>query len=167
MSRLNSKAKKLVLLKSLTENEKTRAADALAISRAPQNAWKRQKYKLFLCSLLEEGGPHLFLLCAIALGQVIVANMKERERRRLVGLARDNTQLAQPIIKDLAIQCQIPVSLESERLFNAINSVARLTYGDLTENPQHSVSDLQGQTYGEPTQAASQPMDEMHIGRRE
>ena len=63
MSRLVQKAKNLAILGCLTTNEKHRVAHAITISQSTQTAWKRQKYKLFLCNILECSGPHSFLLC--------------------------------------------------------------------------------------------------------
>lgn len=102
MGRLVHKAEKLVVLGCLSEIEKRRATDALAISQTTQKAWKRQKYKLFLHGLLEKSGPHWFLLCAIALGQVIISSMKQQDRDRLVDLIKSDARLAQPTIRDFA-----------------------------------------------------------------
>lgn len=114
MSRLVQKAKNLAILGCLTTNEKHRVAHAITISQSTQTAWKRQKYKLFLCNILECSGPHSFLLCAIALGQVIVANMKQRDRDRLEALVKSDTTISQHRIRNLAIQNQVPESLEGE-----------------------------------------------------
>jgi len=114
MELLVPKANKLAILGCLSETEKRRTADAITISQTIQRTWKRQKYKLFLCGLLENSGPHSFLLCAIALGQVIIVNMKQRDRDKLVGLIKNETQLAHPTIRDLAAQQHIPISSDSE-----------------------------------------------------
>lgn len=117
MNRLVFKAKELVVLGCLSENEKRRTADAITILRRAQSSSKRQKYKLFLCGLLEKAGPPSFLLCAIALGQVVIANMRQRDRDRLMELVKNDTQLAHRTIQGLAAQCRIPVSLESKSPF--------------------------------------------------
>lgn len=172
MDRLICKAKELVIRGHTTEHEKRRIADAVSISRTAQKAWKRQKYKLFLCGLLESGGPHLFLLCAIALGQVIVANMKQQERARLRELANNDTQLAQRTIRDLAIQHQIPVSIERELPFKIWNEANQALSAALNTDNGVTVSDLPdlsafpGMYEEQAVQAASQPTDEID-GRRE
>lgn len=120
MNRLVFKAKELIVLGCLSKNERRRTADAITILQRAQSASKRQKYKLFLCGLLERTGPPSVLLCAIALGQVAIANMRQRDRDRLMELVKNDTQLTHRTIQGLAAQCQIPVSLESKFPFSGL-----------------------------------------------
>ncbi|KZF22637.1 hypothetical protein L228DRAFT_260795 [Xylona heveae TC161] len=160
MKRLVGKAKKVAVLGCLSKIEKRRAADAIAISQTAPKTRKRQKYKLFLCDLLENSGPHSFLLCAIALGQAIIANMKQQDRSRLVDLIKNDTRLSQPNIRDLAIQNHIPVSLDMLNISGIQNTNNAIRLQGKTAVPE---------TYEEQTmQVASQSMsnNEISMGRQ-
>ncbi|KAJ5183283.1 hypothetical protein N7492_000899 [Penicillium capsulatum] len=158
MGRLVSKAKELIVLGCLSDNEKRRTADTIKILRRTQSASKRRKYKLFLCDLLEKTGPPSVLLCAIALGQVVIANMRQRDRHRLIELVENDTHFSHRTIQRLAARCQIPVSLES---LNSNDLENMDNTHDWQERP--AIPD----TYEEQSlQAASQPTYEMNIGRQ-
>ncbi|TWU70443.1 hypothetical protein ED733_000443 [Metarhizium rileyi] len=109
LKRLVDKAGSLSLRKYLTKREKNSLEAALTILQTETNSWKRQKYQLFLRDLMKDCGAHAVLLCAAALGQVIVANMNEQNRDRLGGIMKTDTRFSGAVIQELAaVECSIP-----------------------------------------------------------
>ncbi|KAJ5830858.1 uncharacterized protein N7525_009111 [Penicillium rubens] len=103
LKRLVDKAESLSLREYLTKSEKKSLGAALTILQTETNSWKRQKYQLFLRSLQKDCGAHAVLLCAVALGQVIVANMNQQNRDRLGGILKTDTRLSGTVIRELAV----------------------------------------------------------------
>ena len=68
----------------------------------------------YSCATYLNAAVHTHFYCAIALGQAIVANMKQRDRDRLEALVKSDTTISQHRIRNLAIQNQVPESLEGE-----------------------------------------------------
>ncbi|KAI9036305.1 uncharacterized protein KD926_002068 [Aspergillus affinis] len=116
LKRLIDKAESLSLRVYLTKSEKNSLRAALTILQTETNGWKRQRYQLYLRSLLKECGAHAVLLCAVALGQVIVANMNQQNRDRLGGIFKTDTRLSGTVIRKLAaVECNLPESTQSPR----------------------------------------------------
>ncbi|KAJ5100783.1 hypothetical protein N7456_006835 [Penicillium angulare] len=103
LKRLISKAENLSLRNYLTKNEKKSLRAALSILRTTEaNSWKHQRYQLFLRSLLKDCGAHAVLLCAVALGQVIIANMNQQNRDRLGDTFKTDSRLSGSTLRELA-----------------------------------------------------------------
>jgi hypothetical protein len=123
LKRLVDKAESLSLREYLTKSEKKSLGAALTILQTETNSWKRQKYQLFLRSLQKDCGAHAVLLCAVALGQVIVANMNQQNRDRLGGILKTDTRLSGTVIRELAVvECNLPDTTQRECWFKARKS---------------------------------------------
>lgn len=103
---------KLKVLQHLTKAEQRRAADAVEVLKIVQTAPKRKKYKIFLYTLLEHYGPHMVLLCTLALGQAKVVDMKQDERAALMDLIKNCNELDDPILRAIAINHRVPKRVE-------------------------------------------------------
>ncbi|KAL4950836.1 hypothetical protein BDW69DRAFT_171304 [Aspergillus filifer] len=113
LNKLLCVARELSVLRRLGKSDERQVADALTTLKLLQTASKRIKYKLFLSNVLKKYGPHMVLLCAVALGQVAVANMRNGERTQLEDLIGTQSELANLAIRDLAIKCGIPKSVDN------------------------------------------------------
>ncbi|KAL2840806.1 hypothetical protein BJY01DRAFT_16129 [Aspergillus pseudoustus] len=106
-------AQKLSVLQKLGDSDKKQVADAISILKTLQTTSKRRKYRFFLHNILKRYGPHMVLLCAVALGQVATANMREAERAKLEDLIGSQPELANSAIRRLAVNCKIPDSIDN------------------------------------------------------
>ncbi|KAL4993999.1 hypothetical protein BDV10DRAFT_189458 [Aspergillus recurvatus] len=106
-------ARELSVLKHIGENGERKVADAVMILKTAQTTPKRIKYKLFLYNILKKYRPCVVLLCAVALGQVAVANMRKDERTQLENLIGTQSELVNLDIRDLVIKCKIPESVDN------------------------------------------------------
>ena len=123
LKRLIDKAESLSLREYLTKSEKNSLGAALTILQAETTSWKRQKYRLFLRRLLKDCGAHAVLLCAVALGQVIVANMNQQNRDQLGGIFKTDARLSGTVIRELAAaECNLPGITQRECWFNSRKS---------------------------------------------
>lgn len=113
-------AKKLRVLEHLSDAEKHRAADAVEILKIIQTASKRKKYKLFLCNVLDKYGAHMILLCALALRQVRVVDMKNCDRKSLMSIMENHVEFDYFIIQSLAIEHHIPESIHGGFYFSLV-----------------------------------------------
>jgi Na+-transporting methylmalonyl-CoA/oxaloacetate decarboxylase beta subunit len=116
LQRLMHTAEELSIVQHLSDADKRKIADAVTILKTLQTTSKRRKYKLFLYRVLDKYGPHLVLLCAVGLGQVVVANMRKADRARLADLIGSQPQLANPALQGLAIKNNIPGSVNGKHL---------------------------------------------------
>ncbi|KAL4958926.1 uncharacterized protein BDV14DRAFT_23145 [Aspergillus stella-maris] len=108
LNKLLCVARELSVLRRLGKSDERQVADALTTLKLLQTASKRIKYKLFLSNVLKKYGPHMVLLCAVALGQVAVANMRNGERTQLEDLIGTQSELVNLAIRDLAINLETP-----------------------------------------------------------
>ena|SRR5450432_1825889 len=110
--RLVSAAESLKVLGSLGDAEARRVKEAVEILNTVPTSPKRKKYKQFLCDVLSRPGPQAVLVCAVALGQVKVVDMKNHDR---IGLLRriqeGDTDFDHPTLRTLAVSHHIPKSL--------------------------------------------------------
>jgi hypothetical protein len=70
--------------------------------------------------VLRNSGPQAILLCAVALGQVRVVDMKDSDRVGLIGLMKTNRHhpdINDPILRTLAVDYNIPSSVAGALLF--------------------------------------------------
>lgn len=107
-------ADRLRLLRSLTDINKIRVAEALTVLKEVQASSKRRTYQVFLNDVLLKAGPCAVLLSAVALGQNNVATMNKSQRSALVQkLGRQDEPLLSDItLKLLAEQHHIPNTVE-------------------------------------------------------
>lgn len=105
----------LKILRSLSDAHLRSVTEAVKILKTVHTSSKRQKYQLFLCNVLRKCGSHGVLVCAIALGQVKVVNMKNCDR---VGLLRklennrDSASISHPTLRSLAARYKVPSSVD-------------------------------------------------------
>jgi hypothetical protein len=111
--RLVGIAERLKLLGSLCPGEARSVKEAVEILNSAQATPKRKKYKQFLHDVHSKPGPHAVLVCAVALGQVKVVDMRSNDRTRLIHqIQEDHTVLDHPTLQALAI---------SYRMLNSVN----------------------------------------------
>jgi hypothetical protein len=111
--RLVGVAERLKLLGSLCAGEARSVKEAVGILNSAQTSPKRKKYKKFLYDVHSKPGPHAVLVCAVALGQVKVVDMRSNDRTGLIReIQEDHTVLNHPILRALAI---------SYRILNSVN----------------------------------------------
>lgn len=110
--RLISTAQNLKLLGSLGDAEARRVKEAVEILNTVPNSPKRKKYKQFLCDVLSKPGYQAVLVCAVALGQVRVVDMKNHDRIGLLRrIQKGHTDLDHPTLRTLAVSHHIPNSV--------------------------------------------------------
>jgi hypothetical protein len=102
-------ANKINLLGSLSKKEIQRIKDAANVLTTRQTTERRKRYKLFLHSILRDAGPGAVLLCAVALGQVRITDLKDSERVDFCNQIKP--EAIDPNINALAIQYSIPRSV--------------------------------------------------------
>merc|ERR1711939_853937 len=83
----------LRIIRNLSNAHIRRVAVATEVLQQEQNSPKRQKYQLFLYNVLRKCGPHAVLVCAIALSQRLVFEMKNNDRKTLVNILEKNKDL--------------------------------------------------------------------------
>uniref|UniRef100_A0A093URN4 Uncharacterized protein n=1 Tax=Talaromyces marneffei PM1 TaxID=1077442 RepID=A0A093URN4_TALMA len=122
--------KKLRVLGVLDKLEARQVEGAVNILCTVQTSEKRKKYKLFLHEVLDNG-PHLLLLCAIALGQARIASMNKDSRKQLLS---DISILSQEFddekLRLMASDYGIPVSADESQP-HAVNQTETGTQSDI------------------------------------
>ena len=108
LERLVNKAKSLTIRGYLYKSEENKLKAAFTILRTEPNSWKGERYGLFLRSLQKNCGPHGVLLCAVALSQVIIANMNQQSRDDLASIFNSDSRLSTKEIRELATEFNIP-----------------------------------------------------------
>ncbi|KAK3371618.1 hypothetical protein B0T24DRAFT_629705 [Lasiosphaeria ovina] len=112
LERVIAAAGKLSILGVLSNGETKRIDEARGVLMTTQTNDRRKKYKLFLYGVLRYSTPAAVLLCAIALGQVRITNLKGGERNELCQLIQNNqSSINHSTIVELAIKCQISTSV--------------------------------------------------------
>ncbi|KAK8924450.1 hypothetical protein VCV18_004872 [Metarhizium anisopliae] len=111
--RLLTTAERLKVLGVLSDGEIQRVTEARDVLTTVQTIDRRKKYKLFLYEVLRDSSPGAFLLCAIALGQARITNLKAGERTELQRVIRinKNSAINHPTISALAARYQVPSSV--------------------------------------------------------
>lgn len=112
--RLVQASENIEVLGRLSDAEAQRSSEAVDTLKAVQPSGKPKRYKEFLYDVLRHSGPQFVLLCAVALGQVKVVDMKYGDRVGLVGKIKankDNTHINHPTVQSLAIKYQVPNSV--------------------------------------------------------
>ncbi|KAG4417676.1 hypothetical protein IFR04_009179 [Cadophora malorum] len=105
----------LRIIRNLSNAHIRRVAVATEVLQQEQNSPKRQKYQLFLYNVLRKCGPHAVLVCAIALSQRLVFEMKNNDRKTLVNILeknKGNTIINDSTLRSLASRHKIPSSVE-------------------------------------------------------
>jgi len=74
--RLNDVGKELEILATLSDARVHGVRKAIDLLKTFQTSSKRKTYKLFLHNVLASSSPEMVLLCAVALGQAKIVNMK-------------------------------------------------------------------------------------------
>ena len=80
-----------------------------------QTSSKRRKYQLFLYNVLRKCGPHVVLVCAIALSQKMVFEMRNLDCKTLINTLERNkgdTAINDSTLRSLASRHKIPSSVE-------------------------------------------------------
>jgi hypothetical protein len=112
LGRLLATSSKLNVLGVLSDGEIQRVTEAKDVLTTVQKSDRRKKYKLFLYDVLRDSGPGAVLLCAIALGQARITELKTGERTNLCRLIQVNQgALNYPAICALSTAYQIPSSV--------------------------------------------------------
>ena len=88
LARLLNTASRVTVLGVLSDGEIQRIIEARNVLIATQSSDKRKKYKLFIYNILRDYGPGTVLVCAIALGQARITDLKASERTNLCRLIR-------------------------------------------------------------------------------
>lgn len=112
--RIFEASENLKVLGRLSDAEAQRSSEALDTLKMVQPSGKLKRYKEFLYDVLCNSGPQFVLLCAVALGQVRVANMKKGDRVGLISnikANKDNTGINHSTVRSLAIRYHIPNSV--------------------------------------------------------
>jgi hypothetical protein len=84
LDRLVSASKKFKVLGALSKAQAQRVAGSLEVLKTPQTSARRRKYKLFLNHLLCNSAFQMILLCAVTLGQIKIAEMRDCDRDNLL-----------------------------------------------------------------------------------
>jgi len=77
-------ARKLSARGCLSETDRKQVRQANEILLQIRQPYKRRTYQLFLSEVLHKCGSSLFLICAVALGQANIADMRNGERHSLL-----------------------------------------------------------------------------------
>lgn len=112
--RIFEASENLKVLGRLSDAEAQRSSEALDTLKMVQPSGKLKRYKEFLYDVLCNSGPQFVLLCAVALGQVRAANMKNGDRVGLISKIKankDNTGINHSTVRSLAIRYHIPNSV--------------------------------------------------------
>merc|ERR1711977_65427 len=118
----------LRIIRNLSNAHIRRVAVATEVLQQEQNSPKRQKYQLFLYNVLRKCGPHAVLVCAIALSQRLVFEMKNNDRKTLVNILeknKGNTIINDSTLRSLASRHKIPSSVEGT-VWNEIHNFSKL-----------------------------------------
>lgn len=113
--RLLGASEKLKILGRLSDAEAQRSSEAIDTLKIVQPSGKLKRYKEFLYDVLGNSSPQFVLLCAVALGQVRVVDMKNGDRVGLIfkiKVNRDHTNTNHSTIVSLAIRYHIPSSVD-------------------------------------------------------
>jgi hypothetical protein len=112
--RLVAASEKLRVLERLSDTEAQRSSEAVATLKMEQPSGKLKSYKEFLYDVLHNSGPQYVLLCAVALGQVKVVDMKNDDRVGLISKIKSNKDDAcmnYSTLQSLAIRYHMPKSV--------------------------------------------------------
>jgi hypothetical protein len=104
----------LKVLGRLSDAEAKRSSEAVDALKVVQPSGKLKRYKEFLCDVFCNSGPQFVLLCAVALGQVRVVDMKNGDRVGLISKIKankSNTDINHSTVRSLAIRYHIPNSM--------------------------------------------------------
>lgn len=134
---LRACTKKLRILRVLSKREAGLVKDAVHILRTTQTSEKRNKFKLFLHEVLDNG-PHLPLLCAIALGQARIASMnKESLQQLLYDIGNFSQDFDDEKLRLMASDYGIPVSANGKFLSFIVRQ--KLNLAVVHESQPHAV----------------------------
>ena len=98
----------------LSDAEARRSSEAVDALKIVQPSGKPKHYKEFLYDVLSNSNPQFVLLCAVALGQVRVVDMKNGDRVGLLSkikASKDNTDINHSAVRSLATRYHIPNSV--------------------------------------------------------
>ena len=112
--RLVKASENIQLLERLSDTGVRSSSEAVDTLKMVQPSGRPKGYKEFLHDVLRHSGPQVVLLCAVALGQVKVADMKYGDRVNLISKIKankDNADINHPTVRSLAIRHQIPDSV--------------------------------------------------------
>ncbi|KAK2796024.1 hypothetical protein FQN50_009644 [Emmonsiellopsis sp. PD_5] len=129
----------LEILRCLRGIDLRLVAYAIALLKQVQSSSKRQKYQLFLHDVLSRCGPHVVLLCAIALGQTNVIAMGKGGRVTFVDeleKGRDQPPINRPIFRTLAQRHKVPDSVEEE----VVQHQEQISSSELSERDEENAT---------------------------
>ncbi len=112
--RLVEASERLKVLGRLNDAEAQRSSEAVDTLMTVQPSGKPKRYKEFLYDVICNSGPQSVLLCAVALGQVRVVDMKSGDRVGLISKIKankDETNINHSMIRSLAQRYYIPNSV--------------------------------------------------------
>ena len=112
--RIVEASENLEVLGRLSDAEAQRSSEAVDTLKMVQPSGKPKRYKEFLYDVLFNSSPQYVLLCAVALGQVKVIDMKTNDRVgliRKIKVNKDNVDINHSTIGSLANNYLIPSSV--------------------------------------------------------
>jgi hypothetical protein len=147
--RIVDTARKLEFLQHLQGNNLKRVLEADALLKQTKNSLKRQKYRLFLYSVLQKCGQHVVLLCAIALGQTNIISMKKKDCATLLDKLGENQNRS-------PIDCAIIRCLANRHITSSAQHQERASNLDLSKSDKEDAASV-GSTCDFPSAICSAP----------
>lgn len=116
LDRIVEAIENLQVLGRLGDAEAQRSSEAVDTLKTTQPSGKTIRYREFLYDVLFNSSPQYVLLCAVALGQVQVIDMKNSDRIGLIRKIKANIDITHSTIGSLTTNYLIPGSVSGMSL---------------------------------------------------